>query len=444
MATVTPASGKKFRLILREGGSAREMGGDDSTVGVQIVDKIFSEALDLGSSDIHIQPERSSTRIRFRIDGMMHQIGHFSNDHAPNVLARLKLAAGMHIDEKRRAQDGRIDMEYMGRRFSARVSILPMLFGEKIVMRLLDPASARVDVNVLGMPADVQKQWLRAIEAPYGMIIVTGPTGSGKTSTLYASLNKLDRTRKNIVTVEDPVEYEFNDLITQVMVTERMTFPRVMKSFLRQDPDVMMVGEMRDPESLAIGIQASLTGHLVLTTLHTNNAVETLGRMVDMGGEPYLIASTVVCILAQRLVRTICTECKEPYIPTDDELFALGILPEESSSKKFYQGKGCTACRNTGLKGRVGVFELLPMTHAIKEMTARNAPAMEMFRLTKQMGMRTMMEDGLDKVHRGITTPAELIRAVYTASAMEAEEKADEMEVTTEFPAKEDDDDDVD
>jgi type II secretory ATPase GspE/PulE/Tfp pilus assembly ATPase PilB-like protein len=358
----------------------------------------------------------------------MHQLGSFNNEHAAAVLARIKLAASMHIDERRMAQDGRIDMEYMTRRFSARVSVLPSLNGEKVVMRLLDPASVRIDIAQLGMPEDVVLSWQRAIQTPYGMIVVTGPTGSGKTSTLYASINKLDRTKRNIVTVEDPVEYEFQDNITQVQVTEKMTFPKVMRSFLRQDPDVMMVGEMRDPESLAIGIQASLTGHLVMTTLHTNNAVETLGRMVDMGGEPYLIASTVVCILAQRLVRVICPQCKETYKPTDEELFALKLSPAELAGKSFYRGKGCSNCRNTGYKGRVGVFELLMNTHKMREMISNQAPVMEIFKAAKAQKMRTMMEDGLDKVFRGVTTPAELIHAVYTSAGLDVPTEADQEE----------------
>jgi len=431
----TVQMGRKFRLILREGGVAREMGGEETTVGVQIVDKVFTEALDAGASDIHLQPERNQTRIRLRIDGVMHQLGSFQNEYAPNVLARIKLAAGMHIDEKREPQDGRIDMEYMNRRFSSRVSVLPSLNGEKVVCRLLDPASVRIDINQLGMPPDVLKSWLQAIQIPYGMIVVTGPTGSGKTSTLYASINRLDRQRRNIVTVEDPIEYEFQDNITQVQVTEKMGFPRVMRSFLRQDPDVMMVGEMRDPESLSIGIQASLTGHLVMTTLHTNNAVETLGRMVDMGGEPYLIASTVICILAQRLVRIICPECKEKYTPTEDELLAMGLSLEEGAKQTFYHGKGCRNCRETGYKGRTGVFELLMNTRQIKELITHNAPAMDIFQAARAQGMRTMMEDGLDKVLRGITTPAEVIHAVYTAAGMDAPQPTPEAETEEESEA---------
>ncbi|NLI00942.1 MAG: type II/IV secretion system protein [Chthonomonadales bacterium] len=420
MAQVAAApAARKFRLVLREGGVSREMGGESTALGVSIVDRIFTEALDGNASDIHIQPERDRTRIRFRVDGVMHQIGYFPNEHVASVLARIKLAAGMHIDERRVPQDGRIDMEYAGRRFSARVSVLPSLNGEKVVIRLLDPASVRIDIARLGMPEAVRKEWLRAIQTPYGMIVVTGPTGSGKTSTLYASINSLDRQRRNIVTVEDPIEYEFHDNITQVQVTDKMGFARVMRSFLRQDPDVMMVGEMRDPESLSIGIQASLTGHLVLTTLHTNNAVETLGRMMDMGGEPYLVASTVLCILAQRLVRVICDECKQPYTPTPDEMLAMGLPMEAAKQRQFYHGAGCKACRETGFRGRIGVFELLVNNPDLKALIAQRAGAMDMHRLVRAQGMRTMMEDGVDKVLAGITTPSEVIHAVYTAAMLE-------------------------
>lgn len=433
------AGNRRFRLIVREGGVAREMGGETSALGVSIVDRIFTEALDGSASDIHIQPERDRTRIRFRIDGVMHQIGYFPNEHAPSVLARIKLAAGMHIDERRIPQDGRIDMEYNGRRFSARVSVLPSLNGEKVVIRLLDPASVHIDIETLGMPTDVLKRWLQAIRTPYGLIVVTGPTGSGKTSTLYASINKLDRQRRNIVTVEDPIEYEFQDNITQVQVTEKMGFARVMRAFLRQDPDVMMVGEMRDPESLSIGIQASLTGHLVLTTLHTNNAVETLGRMMDMGGEPYLIASTVLCILAQRLVRVICPECKESYKPSLDEWLGLGIVSPKDLPSKVFRGRGCKACRETGYKGRTGVFELLMNSPALKTLIAQRAPALELYRTARAHGFRTMIEDGLQKVIAGITTVEEVVRAVYTAALSEPEEvsheeQADFAEETAEQP----------
>src|SRR3569832_814295 len=297
--TTNFGAGKRFRLVLRDNqGGSREMGGDDMGIAVGIVDNIFMNALDTGTSDIHLQPERDQLRIRLRQDGVLHETGQLPPDHAGNVLARLKLAASMRIDENREPQDGRIDMEYMGRRLSARVSCVPCLSGEKIVMRILDPNAMKVELVRLGMGEDILKKWTKAIQVPYGLILVTGPTGSGKTSTLYASLHLLDSKTRNIVTVEDPVEYEFDKNVAQVQVTDRLTFPKVMRTFLRQDPDVMMVGEMRDPESLSIGIQAGLTGHLVLSTLHTNSAIESISRMMDMGAEPYLIAGVMVAILA--------------------------------------------------------------------------------------------------------------------------------------------------
>jgi type II secretory ATPase GspE/PulE/Tfp pilus assembly ATPase PilB-like protein len=371
-------------------------------------------ALETGTSDIHLQPEREQLRIRYRQDGQLMDNGQIPPDMASNVLARLKLAAGMQIDEYREPQDGRIDMEYMGRKLSARASCVPCLNGEKIVMRLLDPQAMRVDLTKLGMPDDVLKKWQRAIQVPYGLIVVTGPTGSGKTSTLYASLHQLDAKRRNIVTVEDPIEYEYESNIAQVQVTEKMTFPRVMRSFLRQDPDVMLVGEMRDPESLAIGIQAGLTGHLVLTTLHTNNAVETIGRMVDMNAEEYLIAGVIVAILAQRLVRLNCPKCRHQYKPTPDEIDALGLTPEEVEKSSWAKGKGCPECRGTGYKGRIGVFELLLGTPEFKAAIARKQDYIQLAEAAHKQGYRSMLDDGKAKAMAGWTTPEEVIKAVYT------------------------------
>lgn len=407
-------AGKKFRLILREAGGQRDMGGSELSLAVGIVDNIFIQALDMGASDIHLQPEREQLKIRFRQDGVLVDAGQLPPEHASNVIARIKLSAGMRIDEQRETQDGRIDMEYGNRRLSARASCVPSLNGEKIVMRLLDPNAMRVDLTKLGMPEDILKGWQRAISVPYGLILVTGPTGSGKTSTLYASLHTLDHARRNVMTVEDPVEYEFDHNVAQVQVSEKLTFPRVMRTFLRQDPDVMMVGEMRDPESLAIGIQAALTGHLVLSTLHTNNAVETIGRMFDMGAEPYLVAGVIVGILAQRLVRLNCQKCSQPYQPTSEEISTLGIRPEELERAKFMKGAGCAECRGTGLRGRVGVFELLTGTQPIKEAIASNSSFSHLMEVSKKQGFRTMLEDGKFKVLNGWTTPDEVIRAVFT------------------------------
>ncbi len=405
---------KRFRLIIREQGQTREMGGNEMSLAVGIVDNIMMNALDTKSSDIHLQPERNQLKIRYRQDGVLHETGALPPEQAANVIARLKLAAMMRIDETREPQDGRIDMEYEGRRLSARASCVPSLNGEKFVMRLLDPNSMKVQLTDLGMPEDIRKHWEQAIQIPYGLILVTGPTGSGKTSTLYASLNLLDSRKRNIVTVEDPVEYEFDENIAQVQVTEKMTFPRVMRSFLRQDPDVMMVGEMRDPESLAIGIQAGLTGHLVMSTLHTNNAIETIGRMFDMGAEPYLVGGVITAIMAQRLVRTNCSKCAQPARYTRDELEMIGIGPNDMTGATLLQGAGCDFCKGTGYKGRVGIFELIIGNREFKQGVAQNLDYKAMLDIVKRQGFRTMLEDGKQKVLAGRTSPDEVIKAVFT------------------------------
>ena len=388
------------------------MGGNDMSIAVQIVDNIIMNALDTGSSDIHLQPERDQLRIRFRQDGILQENGMLPSEQAANVLARLKLAANMRIDETREPQDGRIDMEYGGRLLGARASCVPCLNGEKFVMRLLDPTAMKVDLEKLGMNEWVMQKWTQAISSPYGLILVTGPTGSGKTSTLYASLQKLDRQKRNIVTVEDPVEYEFDSHIAQVGVTDKMTFPKVMRSFLRQDPDIMMVGEIRDPESLSIAIQAGLTGHLVLSTLHTNNAIETVNRMVDMGEERYLIAGVLVGILAQRLVRLNCGKCRQPYQPTEEEMSRLQFRPEELQGAQFMKGAGCSECRGSGYKGRMGVFEYLGATGEVKETIAHQTSMSALMEVARSQGFQTMLEDGRQKIVRGWTTPEEVLTAV--------------------------------
>lgn len=405
---------KRFRLVIREQGQAREMGGNEMSLAVGIVDNIMMQALETGTSDIHLQPERDQLRIRFRQDGVLCDNGQLPPEQAANVIARLKLAAGMRIDETREPQDGRIDMELDTRRLSARASCVPSLNGEKFVMRLLDPEAMKVDLDDLGMSDSVREQWKRLIQVPYGLILVTGPTGSGKTSTLYASLNLLDRKKRNIVTVEDPIEYEFDDNIAQVQVTEKMPFPRVMRAFLRQDPDVMMVGEMRDPESLHIGIQAGLTGHLVLSTLHTNNAIESVGRMVDMDAEPYLISGVLVGILAQRLVRKNCPKCVEPFPYPREELEELGCSASDMPNAKLLKGKGCAECRGSGFRGRVGVFELIVGDRALKQAIHNGAGYPELLAVSRKQGFQTMQEDGKLKVLAGQTTPEEVMKAVST------------------------------
>jgi general secretion pathway protein E len=407
-------SGRMFRILMRHAGVSREMGGEELSLAVQRVDQMFIQALEAGASDIHMHPEHNALRIRFRIDGVLHEHEVVTQpDLIQAMISRVKLAANMHLDEKRDTQDGRIDMEYLDRRLSARVSCIPTLNGERIVMRILDPAKMQVKLDSLGMPQDVMAHWRRALQVAYGMLVVTGPTGSGKTSTLYASLHTLDRVHRNIVTVEDPVEYEFPDNVMQVQVTEKITFPRALRAMLRHDPDVIMIGEIRDRESLQIGIQAALTGHLVLSTLHTNNAIETLSRMIDMGAEDYLIAATLQCAMAQRLVRVICPDCRVPYQPTPDEIAALKIPQEWLAQARFFMGKGCPKCMNTGYRGRTGIFELLRISPAIREAIVNRASSDQIMQIAVKEGFRTMLDDGRDKVLRGITTPREVIQAVY-------------------------------
>jgi type II secretory ATPase GspE/PulE/Tfp pilus assembly ATPase PilB-like protein len=407
-------SGRMFRILMRHAGVSREMGGEELSLAVQRVDQMFIQALEAGASDIHMHPEHNALRIRFRIDGVLHEHEVVTQpDLIQAMISRVKLAANMHLDEKRDTQDGRIDMEYLDRRLSARVSCIPTLNGERIVMRILDPAKMQVKLDALGMPQEVLANWRRALQVAYGMLVVTGPTGSGKTSTLYASLHTLDRVHRNIVTVEDPVEYEFPDNVMQVQVTEKITFPRALRAMLRHDPDVIMIGEIRDRESLQIGIQAALTGHLVLSTLHTNNAIETISRMIDMGAEDYLIAATLQCAMAQRLVRIICPDCRVPYQPTPDEIAALKIPQEWLSQARFFAGKGCPKCMHTGYRGRTGIFELLRISPAVREAIVNRASGDQIMQIAVKEGFRTMLDDGRDKVLRGVTTPHEVIQAVY-------------------------------
>jgi type II secretory ATPase GspE/PulE/Tfp pilus assembly ATPase PilB-like protein len=416
-------SGRMFRILMRHAGVSREMGGEELSLAVQRVDQMFIQALEAGASDIHMHPEHNALRIRFRIDGVLHEHEVVTQpDLVQAMISRVKLAANLHLDEKRDTQDGRIDMEYLDRRLSARVSCIPTLNGERIVMRILDPAKMQVKLDSLGMPQDVMAHWRRALQVAYGMLVVTGPTGSGKTSTLYASLHTLDRVHRNIVTVEDPVEYEFPDNVMQVQVTEKITFPRALRAMLRHDPDVIMIGEIRDRESLQIGIQAALTGHLVLSTLHTNNAIETLSRMIDMGAEDYLIAATLQCAMAQRLVRVICPDCRAPYQPTPDEIAALKIPQEWLAQARFFMGKGCPKCMNTGYRGRSGIFELLRISPAIREAIVNRASSDQIMQIAVKEGYRTMLDDGRDKVLRGITTPHEVIQAVYAGCMSETQE----------------------
>ncbi|MDD5136524.1 MAG: type II secretion system ATPase GspE, partial [Candidatus Omnitrophica bacterium] len=377
---------------------------------VKLVNLIITQAVQEKASDIHIEPEENLVRIRFRIDGILHE-----NSTTPKFLhnliaSRVKILAKMDIAETRRPQDGRIEFKVDRKVLDFRVSSFPTIHGENIVMRILDKTSVILGLEDLGFAKKEQAIYEKLIHSPYGIILVTGPTGSGKTTTLYSSLSTINSMEKNIITIEDPVEYEL-PLIrqTQVNVKAGLTFASGLRSILRQDPNIVMVGEVRDKETADIAIQASLTGHLVLSTLHTNDAPSAITRLIDMGIEPFLVASSVIGILAQRLVRMICPKCKEKYSPTAGELASMGITAEKKSIF-FYKGKGCSECKHTGYRGRIGIFELLVITEGIKRLITKKASSEEIKEDAKKEGMRFLNEDGLDKVKNGVTTIEEVLR----------------------------------
>ncbi len=381
---------------------------------VRLLNTIIDEGIRQGASDIHIEPQRSGLLVRYRIDGVLHDVMKPPRDVRAALISRAKIMADLDIAERRRPQDGRIHYKSPSRTVDLRVSTLPTIFGEKVVMRILDQSTPLIGLNRLGFHSDTLRQWEQAISTPYGMILVTGPTGSGKTTTLYATLGTINSLEKNIVTVEDPVEYQLPRINqVQVNVKAGLTFASALRSILRQDPDIVMVGEMRDRETAEIGVQAALTGHLVLSTLHTNDAASAITRLVDMGIEPFLVASSTVAILAQRLARQICPHCKIAYTPPPDALKRLGLDPQREVT--LFRGQGCEECRFTGYRGRIGVFELLLMSDGIRELVVRRAPSSEIKALAVREGMQTLRDDGLEKVLSGVSTIDEILRVVYVA-----------------------------
>ena len=378
---------------------------------VRLVHLLISEAVQLRASDIHVEPFENRVRIRYRIDGQL-----VERDSPPKrllgaMLSRIKILGKMDIAERRRPQDGRIKVQVGTKDLDLRVSVLPTNHGQSAVMRLLDKDNIKVGVRQLGLSDDDFRQFKNLIRRPNGIILVTGPTGSGKTTTLYASLNELNRPDRKIITAEDPVEYYLPG-INQVEVKHNigLDFARIIRAMLRQAPNVILVGEMRDAETAQMGIQASLTGHLVFSTLHTNDAPGAITRMVDMGVPAYLVASSILAVLAQRLVRVNCAKCKQPYQPSDAALEAAGITPEMAASATFMKGKGCQNCSKKGYKGRLGIFELMMMTSRIRELSFQGAPTQEIRRAAISQGMSTLYDDGIRKVLRGITTPEEVLR----------------------------------
>lgn len=378
---------------------------------VRLVQMMIAEAVQLRASDIHIEPFEDRVRIRYRIDGMLHQRDKVPRRMLGAIISRVKILARIDIAERRRPQDGRIKITAGEKEIDLRVSVIPTSHGQSIVMRLLDKDNIKVGIRQLGLDEDNLRQFQSIIKRPNGIMLVTGPTGSGKTTTLYAALNSMNRPDKKIITAEDPVEYYLPG-INQVEVQHSigLDFARIIRSMLRQAPNIILVGEMRDLETASMGIQASLTGHLVFSTLHTNDAPSAVTRMIDMGVPGYLVASSVIAILAQRLVRVICTRCKQSYNPPESVLRDAGITPEMAKNATFARGKGCGHCQKAGYRGRLGVYELMPITSKIREHIFNNASTPEIRKAAMAGGMSTLYSDAIKKVMAGITTIEEVYR----------------------------------
>ncbi|MES1213329.1 MAG: ATPase, T2SS/T4P/T4SS family [Singulisphaera sp.] len=400
-----------FTETVESNDSATEVVDETSAPIVRLVQLIISEAVQLRASDIHVEPFEDRVRVRYRIDGVL-----VERDSAPRrllgaILSRIKILGKIDIAERRRPQDGRIKVTVGEKELDLRVSVLPTNHGQSVVMRILDKDSIRVGLRQLGLSEDDFRNFNQLVRRPNGIILVTGPTGSGKTTTLYAALNDLNRPDRTIITAEDPVEYYLPG-INQVQVNHGigLDFARIIRSMLRQAPNVILVGEMRDSETAEMGIQASLTGHLVFSTLHTNDAPSAVTRMVDMGVPSYLVASSVIAILAQRLVRVVCTKCKQPYMPPDAVLEAAGIRREIAEKAHFMKGKGCGNCQRSGYRGRIGIYELLLMRSKIRELAFQGASTQDIRKVAMANGMKTLYQDGMIKAMKGITSIEEVFR----------------------------------
>lgn len=399
-----------------ESNATLAMADDSDAPVVKLVNLIISEAISSRASDIHIEPFVDRVRVRYRIDGALVERDAAPRRLLPAMLSRIKIMGNIDISEKRRPQDGRIKMAVQGKHFDLRVSMLPSVHGQSAVMRILDRTNIQVSVRDLGFGEDEYKLFQGIIKRPNGIFLVTGPTGSGKTTTLYAALNELNRPDRKIITAEDPVEYYLPG-INQVEVRHNigLNFARIIRAMLRQAPNIILVGEIRDKETAEIAVQASLTGHLVFSTLHTNDSPSAITRMVDIGVQPFLIASSVIAIMAQRLVRVNCPKCKEPRKPSDAEMKAAQITPEMAARATWMRGKGCNYCRQGGYRGRQAIFELLKMNSAIREATFAQAPAQELRRKAKATGMRTLLDDGIAKALKGQTTLEEVLATCHAA-----------------------------
>jgi type IV pilus assembly protein PilB len=381
---------------------------------VKLVNLILGEAISRGASDIHLEPYEKQLRVRYRIDGVLYDVMQPPNKLKAALSSRIKIMSELDIAERRLPQDGRIKLRVKDKGIDLRVSTLPTLFGEKIVMRILDKSSLSLELTKLGFEEAALKDFNEAIHLPYGMVLVTGPTGSGKTTTLYSALSTVNNIDVNIMTAEDPVEYNLLG-INQVHVREEigLTFAAALRSFLRQDPDIIMVGEIRDFETAEIAVKAALTGHLVLSTLHTNDAPSTISRLLNMGIEPFLVSASVLLILAQRLCRKVCEQCKtEEHVP-ESALLDVGFSKDEINTFKCYKGKGCSACSGTGYKGRIALYEVMPVKDEIKEMILKGGSVTEIKRLAIKLGMKTLRMSGLTKIKEGVTSIEEVLRVTF-------------------------------
>ena len=378
---------------------------------IRLVNLIISKAIELQASDIHLEPFEKDFHIRYRIDGVLHDMESPPKNLQAAVISRIKIMSRLNIAERRLPQDGRIKLRVMGKEIDFRVSTLPTLFGESVVMRILDSESITFDLKQLGFPANSLNSFESLICRPYGIILVTGPTGSGKTTTLYSALNQINAPDKKIITVEDPVEYQLNGVNQiQVKASIGLTFASSLRSILRQDPDVVMIGEIRDAETAEIAIHAALTGHLVFSTLHTNDAAGAITRLLEMDMENYLVSSSIIGILAQRLVRIICPKCIEQYTPDRETLKEMEITPEESSGIKLARGAGCEYCANTGYRGRKGIYEFMLLSDEIRRLILSQTDSKTIKDTARELGMVTLRESGWEKVKQQITTVAEVIR----------------------------------
>jgi len=388
--------------------------GEEAPI-VKLVNILIVEAVQANASDIHIEPEEKFVGVRYRIDGVLNTHSFLPKDLQGAVISRFKIMANLDIAEKRMPQDGRIMMKVGTKDIDFRASTCPTVHGENVVLRILDKSSMTIGLESLGFPKAELQKFESVLAQPYGIILVTGPTGSGKTTTLYSALQKLNREDINLMTVEDPVEYQF-PRIRQVQVNPKagLTFAAALRSFLRQDPDVVMVGEIRDVETAEIAVQAALTGHMVLSTLHTNDSPTTFTRLVDMGIEPFLVSSSILAVLAQRLMRKVCSKCKEEYVPTPAILETLEIAGKDVSGLKLFRGRGCQLCSNTGYKGRTGIYELLCVDIDIQDMILKKASADDIRDLAVKKGMRTLRQSAIEKMLAGVTTPEEVARVTQS------------------------------